>query len=215
METNWDNIAWMFSPYHGYKQIFLQEATLADWTKLINFLNENYRVVFSKYKSGEIDTYEITNQIDREIVFQWLNDSTGKNGYGDAAINLNGLEINCYFEFKDQIQLSFDSTDVKSIVDYKKVEELMVKLGTLFDKQVTLAEEGEPEFPLIKVDVTREIIEVVDKKKYDNRYNSLKYRIEYLHLRFLRIFSPKKYKIMMDKRDDDDDLPKKIQDNAW
>ena len=215
MITNWDNIAWIFAGLQSFSVIYVQEATLDDWNKMITFLNENDSLVFKMYGCDDDEPYKITNQIDREFIMQSFSNSSEKDDYADAHFDLNGLKINCYFELKDQIELSFKSTCVKSIEDYKKVEELMVKISTLFDKQITLAEDGEAVFPLIKVDVTRGIIEAIDEKKYENRYYSLKYRIQSLYSMFLEILFPERNRIMREKEDEDVYLSKKIKDNEW
>lgn len=215
MITNWDNIAWIFAGLQSFSVIYVQEATLDDWNKMITFLNENDSLVFKMYGCDDFEPYKITNQIDREFIMQLFSNSSEKDDYADAHFDLNGLEIKCYFELKDQIELSFQSTCIKSIEDYKKVEELMVKISTLFDKQITLAEDGEAIFPLIKVDVTRGIIEAIDEKKYENRYYSLKYRIQSLYSMFLEIFFPERNRIMQNKEIEDVYQSKKIKENEW
>jgi len=215
MITNWNSIAWAFDDFSAHSVIYIQEATLDDWEKVITFLNENDSLVFEVYNYEDLDPYKTTHQIDREFIFQSFSNHSETDDYAEAHFSLNGLEINCFFEFKDQIELSFQAGSVKSIDDYKTVEALMIKLSTLLNRMVTLAYEGGVVFPLIKVDVTRGIIEVVDEKKYENRFYSLKYRILSLQSKFLEIFFPKKNRIMWDKIHEDDYLPKKIKDNAW
>lgn len=215
MITNWDNIAWIFHGCHSVSVIYIQEATLDDWNKMITFLNENESLVFEICRHDELKPYKTTNQIDRESIIQSFINPSERDDYKDAHFDLNGLRVNCIFLLKDQIEFHFNTAHVKSMDDYKNVEELMVKLSTLFNKQVTLAEEGEVVFPLIKVDVTRGIIEAVDEKKYDNRYYSLKHRMHFLYSTFLEIFFPKKHRIMWDKIHEDAYLSKKIKDNEW
>lgn len=215
MITNWDSVAWIFNDIGICCVIYIQEATLDDLEKVITFLNENDSLVFDVYNYEDLDPYKTTNQIDREFIFHSFSNHSETDDYAEIHFNLNGLEIHCFFELKDQIELSFKSNSVKSIDDYKKVEELMIKLSTLLNKMVTLAYEGEAVFPLIKVDVTRGIIEVVDEKKYLNRFYTLKYQLLSLYSKFLDIFFPKKNRIMWDKIHEDDYLPKKIKDNVW
>jgi len=215
MITNWDNIAWIFDYFSSHSVIYIQEATLDDWEKVITFLNENDSLVFEVYNYEDFDPYKTTNQIDREFIFQSFSNHSETDDNANAHFSLNRLEINCFFEFKDQIELCFQAGSVKSIDDYKTVEALMIKLSTLLNRMVTLAYEGGVVFPLIKVDITRGIIEVVDEKKYENRFYSLKYRIESFYLIFLGRFFPEKFRTMLDKAHEDDHLPKKIKDNEW
>ena len=215
MITNWNSVAWIFDYFSAYSVIYIQEATLDDWEKIITLLNEKDSLVFERSRHDEFEPYKTTNQIDREFIFQSFSNHSETDDCAEAHFNLNGLEIRCFFEFKDQIELSFKSGFVKSMDDYKNVEELMVKLSTLLNRMVTLAYDGQAIFPLIKVDVTRGIIEVVDEKKYDNRYYSLKYRIHSLYSTFLRILFPEKHRIMLDKIHEDAYLSKKIKDNEW
>ena len=215
MITNWDNIAWIFDYFSSHSVIYIQEATLDDWEKVITLLNEKDSLVFEISRHDEFEPYKTTNQIDRESIIQSFINPSERDDYTEAHFNLNGLEIHCFFEFKDQIELSCQTGSVKSIDDYKTVEELMMKLSTLLNRMVTLAYDGQAVFPLIKVDVTRGIIEAVDEKKYDNRYYSLKYRMHFLYSTFLEIFFPKKHRIMWDKIHEDAYLSKKIKDNEW
>jgi len=215
MITNWNSVAWIFDYFSAYSVIYIQEATLDDWEKVITLLNEKDSLVFEIYRHDDFKPHRTTNQIDREFIFQSFSNPLGRDSRIDAHFNLNGLRINCLFHLNDQIELYFKSGSVKSMDDYKNVEELMVKISTLLNRMVTLAYEGEAIFPLIKVDVTRGIIEVVDEKKYDNRYYSLKYRIHSLYSTFLRILFPEKHRIMWDKIHEDMYLSKKIKDNEW
>ncbi len=215
MITNWNNIAWAFDDFSAHSVIYIQEATLDDWEKVITLLNENDSLVFEICRHDEFKPYKTTNQIEREFIIQSFSNHSETDDYAKAHFNLNGLEINCLLQSNDQIEFYFKSSHVKSMDDYKNVEELMVKLSTLLNRMITLAYEGEAIFPLIKVDVTRGIIEAVDKKKYDNRYYSLKYRMHSLYSTFLRIFFPEKHRIMWDKIHEDAYLSKKIKDNEW
>jgi len=215
MITNWDRIAWVFDNFTEYCVIYIQEATLDDWEKVITFLNENDSLVFDVFNSEDLDPHKTTHLIDREFIFHSFSNHSETVDYAEAHFNLNGLEIDCLFEFKDQIELGFQAGSVKSIDDYKTVEALMIKLSTLLNRMVTLGYEGGAVFPLIKVDVTREIIEVVDEKKYENRFYTLKYQILSLYSRFLEIFFHEKNSIMWVKIHEYDHLPKKIKDNAW
>ena len=214
MKTNWDNIAWIFNDI-SFCVIYVQEATLDNWSKIITFLNENYSLVFNKYENEDFEPSEVTDRIVKETVFQFFNDTYENDYCIDASIDMNGLEIKVDFSLKDQIELYSNSDNIKSIDDYKKVEELMIILSKMFDKQVTLSDDGEAEFPLIKVDVTRGIIEAIDKEKYENRFYLLKYRIQDLYSKFLEIFFPKKHRMLWDNIHDDCYLSKKIKDNAW
>lgn len=215
MITNWDNIAWAFDDVSSYSVIYIQEATLDDWEKVITFLNEKDSLVFELYRHNEFKPYRTTNQIDREFIFQSFINHSETDDYAEAHFNLNGLKIRCFSGSKDQIELNCQTGSIKSIDDYKTMEELMIKLSTLLNRMVTLAYDGEAIYPLIKVDATKGIIEAVDEKKYDNRYYSLKYRMHSLYSRFLELFFPEKYIILQSKIDKDVYLPKKIKDNEW
>jgi len=193
MITNWDRGAWMFDCYGSCCVIYIQKATLDDWEKVITFLNENDSLVFEVYNYEDFDPCKTANQIDREFVFQWLNNPPEIDEYyGEVHLNLNGLEFEFFFELKDQMELRLQAGSVKSINDYKIVESLMMKLSTLLNRMVLMAYEGEVEFPLIKVDVRRGMIKVIDKKQYENRFETLRYRIKSFYFRFLQRFFRKK-----------------------
>ena len=63
MTHNWNSIKWIFEPDGSLRDIYIQDVTIYDWEKLIDFLNSNY---FIKY--GE----DNSNQIAKKYVINYL-----------------------------------------------------------------------------------------------------------------------------------------------
>ena len=86
-----------------------------------------------------------------------------------VSVVLNEMSLNCYFFSPDEIEFDIDPNEVNSIEDYQEIEKFMKEVSKTLDKQVTLAYETSPEFPLVKIDYNRGIDKVLTKqevKKY-------------------------------------------------
>ncbi len=55
------SIQWIFEPDGSLRDIYVQDVTLLDWEKLIDFFNLNYELKF-----GENDINQIDKEYDRE-----------------------------------------------------------------------------------------------------------------------------------------------------
>ena len=148
MAVSWDNIAWIFEDDGSLRDIYIQEISLNDWSKLIDSINNNYDLNFGiageEMSSGEIN---------KDYVIKYLTDISGEMESMSATIFIDGININCHFFLPDQIEFDIAPTDIKSIEDYKKVESFMNSISELLGNQVTLTGENRIELPLIKIDV--------------------------------------------------------------
>ena len=183
MTQNWDNIKWIFEP-DGWllRDIYIQDVSLTDWKQLIDFLNCTYNLKF-----GEEDLI----QIDKEYVINYLTDNTGEIESKTLRIDLDGIDVHCYFFLQDEIEFDIVSKDIKSFSDFGKLEEFMTAISKVLKKQITLTGENDPKFPLIKIDYEKEIYKILTKqeaKELLEKQNSILTRLTYLKTNFMQRF---------------------------
>ena len=188
MTQNWDNIKWIFEP-DGWllRDIYIQDVSLTDWKQLIDFLNSNYNLKF-----GEEDLI----QIDKEYVINYLTDNTGEIESKTLRIDLDGIDVHCYFFLQDEIEFDIVPKDIKSFSDFGKLEEFMTAISKVLKKQITLTGENDPKFPLIKIDYEKEIYKILTKqeaKELLERQNSILTRLTYLKTNFMQRFLPTRF----------------------
>ena len=188
MTQNWENIKWIFEP-DGWllRDIYIQDVTLSDWEQLIDFLNLTYNLKF-----GE----EELIQIDKEYVINYLTDNTGEIESKILRIDLDGIDVHCYFFLQDEIQFDIVPKDIKSFSDFGKLEEFMTAISKLLRKQITLTGENCPKFPLIKIDYENKIYKILTKEEANDlivRQNSLLVRLRELMSNFMFRFFPTQF----------------------
>ncbi len=89
MKRNWKDIKWIFEPDGVLRDIYVQEVSLNDWRKVIDLINQNYKVNY-----GDTGEYKDTNQIDKDYVIEYLTDETGEIESKSASISLGKIWIN-------------------------------------------------------------------------------------------------------------------------
>jgi len=192
MVTTWDNIAWIFEPDGSLRDIYVQDISIDEWHKLIDFLNSNY-----KLRYGITGDCRDSNQIDKDYIIEYLTDNTGELECKSVTIYIEGVNINCHFFLPDQIEFDIDPKEIKSIDDYKKVEGFMISVSKTLRNQVILTGENEIKLPLIKIDINKGINKALTKqemKAFFEKTNSLKNQIGIAQTLLLRKLFPRKFK---------------------
>lgn len=192
MKKNWDDIKWIFEPDGSLRDIYVQDVSISDWEKLIDLLNENYPLRYEI--AGEERS---TSKIDKDYTVQYLTDKSGEMECISAAIDLSGINANCYFFLSEQIEFDVDPKEIASVKDFEKVEKFMEAVSLALDQEVTLTDEDTPEFPLVKVSMTRNINEVLTQKEAQvlrSNSNSLKNRLVALKTKLKIKVCPQKFK---------------------
>lgn len=160
MKRNWKDIKWIFEPDGALRDIYVQEVSLNDWRKVIDLINQNYKVNY-----GDTGEYKDTNQIDKDYVIEYLTDETGEIESKSASISLGKIWINCHFFLEDQIEFDIDPKEVKSIEDFELIEDFMLEISKSIDNQITLTDENNPKFPLIKIDTNKGINKILTEEE--------------------------------------------------
>ncbi len=145
------------------RDIYVQDVSISDWEKLIDFLNENYPL-----KYGIAGEERSASQIDKQDALSYLTDETGEMYCRSTTIDLGGIHVNCHFFLSEQIEFDIDPKEITSVEDFEKVEKFMQSISWALEQQVTLTDENTPEFPLIKVDVVKSIDKVLTRKEAQN-----------------------------------------------
>lgn len=191
MTATWDNISWIFEPDGALRDIYVQDITLGDWIKLIDFLNSNYKLRF-----GTTGVQKDFNKIDKDYVIKYLTDNEGTIESKSVTIDFEGVNINCHFFLHDQIEFDIDPREIKSIEDYKKIEGFMISVSKILGHQITLTDENEIKLPLIKIDTNNGINKALTKqemKGFIEKTNSLRYKIGSMQTRLLMKLFPRRF----------------------
>jgi hypothetical protein len=160
MKRKWEDLKWIFEPDGSLRDIYVQEVSISDWEKLIDLLNENYPL-----KYGITDEERSTSQIDKDYIIRYLTGETSEMECKSIAIDFGGIDANCHFFLSEQIEFDIDPKEITSLEDFEKVEKFMQAISWALEQQVTLTDENSPEFPLVKVDVTRNLNKVLTQKE--------------------------------------------------
>lgn len=159
---NWKNIDWIFEKDGALRDIYVQNATILDWEKVVDLLNSEYKLTFGVYKDN------LTDKIDFGYMKTMFADETGELETKSATIDLSGIVVKCFFFLENQIEFDINPTEIKTELDFNKIIDFMKSISSKLEKQITLCGENQPEFPLIKIDTKNGIEKILTKKEAEN-----------------------------------------------
>lgn len=192
MKRNWKDIKWLFEPDGALRDIYVQEVSLNDWRKVIDLINTKYKVNY-----GETGEFKDTNQINIDYVIEYLTDETGELESKSASISLGNIRLNCHFFLEDQIEFDIDPKEVNSIEDFELIEDFMLEISKSIDNQITLTDENNPKFPLIKIDSNKGINKILTEeevKEYWDNPNSFISKMKLFRTKMEMKFIPNRFK---------------------
>lgn len=213
MKQNWNDVKWIFEPDGALRDIYVQEVSINDWEKLIDYLNENFQLNYDIS-----DDQESQEQIDKEYTIKYLQDESGEKESKSVSIDLGGIIANCHFFLPDQIEFDLDPKEIKSSKDFEKVESFMKSISKTLKNQVTLTGENNIEFPLIKVDLTKDIVKVLTENEAREFYktkNKLTKQYRLLRTKFMMKFSREKFEERLLKSANESYESTKKSKNVW
>jgi len=187
MRRNWDEIKWFFEADGSLRDIYIQDIILADWEKLIDFINSNYQLKF-----GENDS----NQIDKEYIMKFLTDETSEMETTSLRIDFNRINIHCYFFLNNQIEFDIDPKEINSLNDFETIEKFMTSISKTLNSQITLTAQSYPEFPIFKIDFHKNINKFLtenEAKKLTKRRSRILVELSLIKMNFIHRFFPKKF----------------------
>ncbi|WP_452227572.1 hypothetical protein [Lacinutrix sp. MEBiC02404] len=159
---NWKNIEWIFEKDGALRDVYVQNATVSDWEKVVDLLNSEYKLTYGVYEDN------LTNKIDFGYVKAMFADETGEMEIKSATIDLNGIIVKFYFALEDQIEFDINPTDIKTESDFYLIIDFMKIISSKLEKQITLCGGNQPEFPLIKIDSKNGIEKILTEKEAEN-----------------------------------------------
>ena len=159
---NWKNIEWIFEKDGALRDIYVQNATILDWEKVVDLLNSEYKLTFGVYEDN------FTDKIDFGYVKTMFADETGELETKSATIDLSGIVVKCFFFLENQIEFDINPTEIKTESDFNKITDFMKSISSKLKKQITLCGENQPEFPLIKIDTKNGIEKILTEKEAEN-----------------------------------------------
>lgn len=159
---NWNNIEWIFEKDGALRDIYVQNATISDWEKVVDLLNSEYQLTFGIYEDN------LNNKIDFGYVKTMFADETGELETKSVTVDLNGIIVKCYFFLENQIEFDINPTEIKTETEFNKITDFMKSISSKLEKQITLCGENQPEFPLIKIDSKNGIEKILTKKETEN-----------------------------------------------
>lgn len=135
----WSNCKNDFLKDGSLRDIYILEATVGDWQKLLNFIRTMYEASFS-LNSKKIDFS------DDVIKLFWQN---GKSG-GQLNFFVQGIPIFCHFFSAEEIEFDFLPNDIKGQKELDSILMFVKEAGDLLDKDVLITPENVQENPIIK-----------------------------------------------------------------
>lgn len=106
-----------------------------DWKNLTSYLNNSYKIVFKEYVSNRE-----AEKIDYNALVSFWNGDT-ENGYM-AVINLEGIEINCYFNGMSDLEFDIIYEEFLNDGNLKKIIDFVSSISHVVDKPFYLEEEN-------------------------------------------------------------------------
>ncbi|MCB9305262.1 MAG: hypothetical protein H6565_01565 [Lewinellaceae bacterium] len=207
MKRNWQDIKWIFEPDGALRDIYVQEVSLNDWKKIIDLINKGYKV-----------NYSGTNQINKSYVVEYLTDETGEIESKSASIFLGEIRLNCHFFLEDQIEFDVDPKEVNSLEDFELIENFMVDVSKSIDNQITLTDENNPKFPLVKIDSNRGINKILTEeevKEYWGNPGSFMNKMKLFKTKLEMKFMPGRFKEKLLSSANESYKSTKKSENVW
>ena len=208
MNYNWENIKWIFKSDWTLRDIYVQNTSKEDWTKLIDLLNAEYEI---KYFSK--------NKIDKEKVYQYFADETGEVEFSTITIQVENIKINCHYFFVEQIEFDISPSQIKTDLDFKTISSFMRKISFVLEKQITLTGESEPKFPFIKIFEKENIFKVLTETEMTEYYklnnSKIKSIFSSLKFRFLNFLFPKFIENRMLRSANEIAKSTELKENIW
>jgi hypothetical protein len=207
MNREWNDIKWIFEPDGSLRDIYVQDVSLNDWDKLIDFVNKNFILTFGD-----------KNKIDKDYVLKYLQKTNRQDTCQPLIIYLARIKVHCYFFLPEEIEFDINPKEIKSITDFELIESFMVSISKVLGKQVTLTAENSPKFPLVKVDVKNSIDKVLtleEVKKLMKNLNTISIQIKNLKTRLKRMLFPKQFEKQIIASANKEHKPTKQEKNVW
>ena len=120
----------------SWRDIYVLDATRADWKIWVDFVNANYRVEFY---NGEAIQHD---QIDFAAM-EYLWDSHGQANMLTAHFFVGEIVINCHFFRDDEVEKDIDPREITSYAVHQQLMDFLTRLSRALGKEVVLTPEND------------------------------------------------------------------------
>ena len=127
------------------RDVYIYDTTINDWKKWIEYTNKNFSVTFLNMSNEAT-----SDKIDfNEVVKYWR----GENEDGvSASININGVNLKCYFNMENEIEMDFSPKEIRNIIDHNNLVEYLKACSTILEKPVVATAEMAEDEILFTID---------------------------------------------------------------
>lgn len=145
---DWHRIAPNFEHDGSLRDIYILDATLADWASAWDILqNGTHPLVF------EIDGEAVMPPTDINDVFELR-----ERHSVCAKYTLGKQQLNCHFFMKDEIEFDLDPKDVDGPDEAYRLAQFMATLGRTVSKDARLTPENEPQAIIARYEMASDCV---------------------------------------------------------
>lgn len=142
---NWDSIKRKIYFKDGsLRDIYVLDTNIVDWERWVNFINQNYSIEF--YDRRFKDPSPL---IDFNKVKEYWNKENEEGVY--AVINVSGIKLMCYFNWKNDIENDFSPNSIKNIQDHNNLINFLIGISNILNKSVRITNEMKEEEVLVHI----------------------------------------------------------------
>jgi hypothetical protein len=159
LDKQWEKAEWIFEPDGALCDIYVQNTDLNHWLHVIDWLNENYTLIY-----GPVEEGEPTNQIEPEYITQYLCGHTDEGK--SVSIALEDITINCHFFSVDEIEFDLAPEEISTKEAFKKLLDFMQGLSQITEKDVILTPENTIHFPLVIIKAPKQNVSIISFQEH-------------------------------------------------
>jgi hypothetical protein len=129
----------------SWRDIYVLNATRADWLKWANYVNNNLTLFWNDTESSYSQTL---NKIDLETIVRHFD---SQQFHSSARVIINDIVVNAHFFTENEFENDIDPSQIQSMNDHNSLMDYMQAISRLLNKEVILTGENNPGYALIKI----------------------------------------------------------------
>ena len=137
---DWQSVAPDFEPDGSLRDIYVLDADLSDWQRVLDILRESYSL-----------SYEVDGQASalpervEEILNEWQEERAPV-----ARFSLGGIDLACHFFSPEEIEFDFRPEEVTGPEQLETLIRFLRQLSEITGKAAIVAPENFPESPILR-----------------------------------------------------------------
>ncbi len=156
IDSEFETHSWIFEPDGSLLDIYIQETAISDWLKLIDFLNQNFKIEYGP---------ENASKIDKEYSRRYLLKDGVNLETKIFSVSVKGIIFKCHFFLEGEIEFDLWPDQIKSNLELKILIGFMKSISTALNKEVILTTENTPSNILIAVN-QRDQLKIFSKDEF-------------------------------------------------